>query len=334
VDSERPLVSVVIPCLNRAHLLVPTIESVLQQDYPRLECIVVDGGSTDGTLDILHRYDDRIDWVSEPDHGHADAINKGWRRSRGEILAWLNADDLWVVPNAVTRAVAYLQAHPEVDVIYGECDQVDVGDNLVGMCAVQEWDLEYAVEYCDHCIPQPAAFIRRRILERVGWLDVDFYQKKDHELWLRIGLVGTIQHIPVLLAHERIHPGNLGYEGVSSARACVQLTKKFFTLPNVPESLKKKRRRATSNAYLRGIDYAFYHGRHWPLIAAYTLKALVADLSNASGLLRHVNRHVETASKDDSRLRWVLLTSIPLKVLWRTARKAECMVRLVSRGGR
>jgi len=224
---ELPLISVVIPCLNRAHFLVPTIESVLQQGYPHIECIVVDGGSTDGTLEVLKRYGGRIKWVSEPDNGHADAINKGWRMSKGEILAWLNADDVWAVPDAVSKAVEYLQAHPEVDVVYGDCGAIDAEGNLVSMSYLHEWDLGYAVEFCDHCIPQPAAFIRREILEKVGWLDVKFVSKKDHELWLRIGLAGNIRHIPIVLANARACPGYMAQQGDITAAACVALTKKF-----------------------------------------------------------------------------------------------------------
>ena len=189
------------------------MESVLQQDYPHIECIVVDGGSTDNTIEILERYEGRIQWISEPDNGHADAINKGWRMSKGEILAWLNADDVWVVPDAVSQAVAYLQENPEVDVVYGDCGAIDAEGNLTGMSYLHEWDLEYAVEHCDHCIPQPAAFIQRQILDRAGWLDVDFISKKDHEFWLRVGLVGNIRHVPVLLAHARDCPRYMDERG-------------------------------------------------------------------------------------------------------------------------
>ena len=112
MNIASPLVTVVIPCLNRANYLVSTLESVLQQDYPQIECIVVDGGSTDGTVEILRQYGKRIKWVSEPDKGHADAINKGWWMSKGEILSWLNADDLYVVSDAISKAVAYLQEEP------------------------------------------------------------------------------------------------------------------------------------------------------------------------------------------------------------------------------
>jgi glycosyltransferase involved in cell wall biosynthesis len=289
VDSAGlPLVSVVVPCLNRAHFLRPTIESILGQDYPRIECLVVDGGSTDESLDILRSYGGRIRWISEPDHGHADAINKGWRLGSGEILAWLNADDLWEVPHAVAEAVAYLQANPDVDVVYGDCGMIDAEGRPAGMSYLREWDLAYAVEACDHCIPQPAAFMRRSIVERAGWLDVSFVSKKDHELWLRIGLLGSIRHHPVLLAHERACPGYMADRGDVTAAACVALTVKFFTLSEVPASLRLRRRRAISNAHLRGMRYAAVDGGHWGAVLRYLGRAVRGDPSNAPNGLRQL----------------------------------------------
>lgn len=298
--NEIPLISVVIPCLNRAHFLKPTIASVLQQDYPHVECIVVDGGSTDGTLEILKSYGESIKWISEPDNGHADAINKGWKMSQGDILAWLNADDVWVIPHAVNQAVEYFQANGDVDVVYGDCGSIDVDGNVVGMTYLREWDLEYAVEYCDHCIPQPAAFIRRRILEQVGWLDPAFYQKKDHELWLRIGLVGRIQHIPVLLAYERNQQG-LSFDGLTAAPACIQVTRKFYTFPEIPPSLHHKKRRAFSNANLQGALYAFVGGCHWWIIMTYTLKAIVTDPLNSLRAIKKFKTYVEQALSKSQR---------------------------------
>ena len=322
-EAIQPRVSVVTPCLNRAHFLVPTIESVLQQDYRNVECIVVDGGSTDGTIEILKRYGSKIKWVSEPDEGHADAINKGWHMSSGEILAWLNADDVWVVPDAVSKAVAYLQEHPEVDVVYGDCGAIDAEGSLIGMSYLHEWDLEYAVEHCDHCIPQPAAFIRRRILEKVGWLDTAFYQKKDHELWLRIGLEGKIQHIPVVLAHARKIKG-LSQDGETAATACVQVTEKFYSLPNVPPNLRRKRRRAFSNSYLKGMHYAFAGGRHWNIIFDYALRAALVDPINALNAFRRLRGYVATGAAEDGRLRWALialeLASLPRRALRKVKR--------------
>ena len=307
--ADLPLVSAVIPCLNRARFLLPTIESVLRQDYPRIDCTVVDGGSTDGSREILQSYEGRIKLVSEPDNGHADAINKGFKMSRGEILAWLNADDVWVVPSAVSTVVAYLREHPEADVVYGNCGAIDIDGRVIGLSYLHEWDLAYAVEHCDHCIPQPAAFMRRRILEKVGWLDISFISKKDHDLWLRIGLAGKIHRIPALLAHARVCPGYLSHRGDITAEACVKLTKKFFTLPNVPENLRARRRRALSNAYLRGIDYAWHDGRHWRVILEYGLRSIIVNPSNASSVLRRLVGYARTAG-----------VFKPIRPLWRLAR--------------
>jgi len=280
--GELPRVSVVIPCLNRANFLVPTIESVLRQDYPRIECIVVDGGSTDGTLDILARYEGRIKWLSEPDRGPPDAINKGWRMCNGEILAWLNADDLWA-PGAVSKAVAWFREHPGADVVYGDCGIIDGDGKCTSIACVREWDLAYAVQYCDHVIYQAASFIKRPILERVGWL----YPKllHDHELWLRISLSGgNICHVPTLLAYARHHEENLGYRSDLVIPLKLEITRAFFDKPNLPASLLRLRNRAISNAYLRGVNCLFFDrfkcSRDIPRSLGLIAQALKADRSN------------------------------------------------------
>lgn len=289
-DSPRdlPLVSVVIPCLNRAHFLVPTIESVLQQDYPHIECIVVDGGSTDGTLELLRSYDGRIQWVSEPDQGPPDAINKGWQRCGGEILAWLNADDLWA-PGAVRRVVDYFNEQPEADVVYGDCSIINQEGEYIKTILVRDWDLRYAAERCDHIIFQPAAFMRRSILERVGWLYPQLCH--DHDLWLRIGLMeGKIQRIPVVLASTRRHAEDLGFRSDIVIPLKLDLTKRFFSHPNLPESFSEIQDRALSNAYLRGIDYVFFDSLPWLQRAGTSLnlirKAIRTDSSNIIQVMR------------------------------------------------
>lgn len=315
--SNLPLVSVIVPCLNRAHLLAPTIESILQQNYSNIECIVVDGGSKDETLEILKRYGNRIKWVSESDQGHADAINKGWKMSKGKILAWLNADDVWAVPNGVDKAVKYLKEHPEVDVVYGDCGRIDENGQQIGMSYLREWDLEYAVEYCDHCIPQPAAFMRRNIIEKVGWLDEKFISKKDHELWLRIGLQGRIYHLSQLLAHGRRCPGYLCQRGDITAKACIALTRKFFALPNVPQRVRNKKKRALSNAYLRGIDYAWVDGRHWKTIFIFSLQGILVDKTNAKNFIHRLRGYMARSSVEDRRINLLLKLMVFVKRLGR-----------------
>jgi glycosyltransferase involved in cell wall biosynthesis len=282
--SNPPLVSIVIPCLNRAIFVVPTIESILQQDYPHIECIVVDGSSADGTVDLLKSYGNRIKWISEPDEGHADAINKGWKMSKGEILAWLNADDCYVLPDAVRKAVDYLQSHPEVDVVYGDHDWIsEEGEVISDVIQHRPWNLVHAVKYCDHIITQPASFIRRSILEKVNWLDPEFRNGKDHELWLRIGRAGSIRYSPMLLAHERRTPGLTQH--VSVADAMVRLTQKFFDNPNLPPPFDSKtfRRRAMSNAYLTGSEHV-WRGGHVKKALQCFFKAIATDPINSPHL--------------------------------------------------
>lgn len=289
---ESPLVSVVIPCLNRADFLIPTLESVLQQDYPNIECIVMDGGSTDGTTDILCRYDGRIEWKSQPDRGPSDAINKGWWLLGGEILAWLNADDVWA-PAAVSKAVAYFQEHPDVDVVYGDCGIIDEHGKRTITMNVRDWNLRHAVEHCDHIIFQAASFMRRSILERVGWLWPKLCH--DHELWLRISRAGgRLQRMPTLLAYARNHAGNLGYCSDLVIPLKLEITKKFFSDPGVPQEVRGLRHRSISNAYLRGMEYVIWRDLRWshdvPNSLGLLAKALNADPSNILAAMKHLCR--------------------------------------------
>jgi glycosyltransferase involved in cell wall biosynthesis len=155
--SDLPLVSIVTPSFNMAKYLTETIESVLSQDYPRIEYIVVDGGSTDGSLEILERFKDRLCYVSGPDRGPSDAAHRGFRQSHGQILAWLNADDSYL-PGAVSKAVSYLQAHPDTDVVYGEGWWIDESGAVLGRYPTLPFDVKVLERDCFIC--QPAAFVR------------------------------------------------------------------------------------------------------------------------------------------------------------------------------
>ncbi|MBT4483250.1 MAG: glycosyltransferase [Candidatus Latescibacteria bacterium] len=273
-----PLVSIVIPCLNRAHYLAPTIDSILQQDYSYVECIVVDGGSTDETLDILKSYGNRITWISEPDNGHADAINKGWRKGKGDIITWLNADDMYVVPDAVSQVVEFLKNNPQVDVVYGDYTGISrTGKITSGLLKPREWDLEYAVKYCIPIILQPSSFIRRSIVEKAGWLD----ENDDHWLWLRIGLVGKIKYAPIHIAHVRRDIGLRMEQYISESK--VVLTRKFFEQPGLsaPFNEKKFKKRAISNAYVIAAIGIWSGSRKLFLSLKYLFKALSADILNS-----------------------------------------------------
>lgn len=202
VHEERPLVTVVTPSLNHGRFIRETIESVLAQTYPALEYLVVDGGSTDETLEVLKEYGDRLHWVSEPDAGQAAAVNKGWRRGQGSIVAYLNSDDTYL-PHAVERAVAAFGEHRGADVVYGEGHHVDAAGRLLGRYPTEAFRLPRLAETCFIC--QPAAFVRRRAVERVGYLDESLQFCMDYDLWIRLARAATFVHLPEYLATSRLH---------------------------------------------------------------------------------------------------------------------------------
>jgi glycosyltransferase involved in cell wall biosynthesis len=198
------LVSIVTPSYNQGRFLRRTVESVLRQTYPHVEYVVIDGGSRDGSRDVLRSYGDRFFWVSERDRGQADAINKGFARCRGEIRAFLNSDDV-LEPDAVARAVAHFRAHPDWDMLYGEADYIDEDDRVTGRYETDDYSFDRLMRNC--CVCQPAAFWTRRIAERVGPFNVQLHCALDYEYWLRIARAGgRIVRVPDLLASSRRYP--------------------------------------------------------------------------------------------------------------------------------
>jgi glycosyltransferase involved in cell wall biosynthesis len=165
MDEKLPLVSIVTPSYNKGTFIERTVLSVKNQTYPRVEHIVIDGGSTDGTLDILRKYSDSCLCISEPDKGQSDAINKGWRMARGDILGWLNADDTYM-PWAVETAVKLLSENPDVAMVYGRCNIIDEHDKVTGEHFATEFDLADMLCYRVG-VPQQAAFFRKRVLDEV-----------------------------------------------------------------------------------------------------------------------------------------------------------------------
>jgi glycosyltransferase involved in cell wall biosynthesis len=202
--SSSPLVSIVTPSFNQAQFLTATIESVLGQDYPNLEYIIIDGGSTDGSLEIIRRHESRLAyWCSEPDAGQTEAINKGFARARGEILAWLNSDDVYR-PDAVSAAVRSLEEHLEAGMVYGQADYIDESGATVGRFPSATTDLRRLRQGYVH-IPQQSAFFRASVWRLVGPLDPSFYFAMDYNLWVRIASVSPILHVREVWAGFRLH---------------------------------------------------------------------------------------------------------------------------------
>ncbi len=202
--TDMPLVTIVTPSFNQGVYIRETIESVLSQDYPRIEYMVIDGGSTDSTLDVLRSYGDRFFWISEPDRGQSHAINKGFRRASGEIVAWLNSDDVYL-PGAVAESVSYLQEHHDVDLVYGDAQVIDEAGNIVLETARSKpFGLPITLTQFSTLV-QPTAFFRRRVLEQVGYLNEDLHYMMDVDLWIRIGLHGNGVYLPGARAKIRFH---------------------------------------------------------------------------------------------------------------------------------
>jgi glycosyltransferase involved in cell wall biosynthesis len=203
---KRPLVSIVTPSYNQAQFLERTIRSVLDQDYQHIEYLVVDGGSTDGSLEIIKRFAPKLSWwISEADFGQTEAINKGLGRAQGQILAWLNSDDTYL-PDAVSQAVVFLQSHPEVGMVYGDANFIDDQDRLVGKFPARQTDLKKLQRGYVH-IPQQAAFFRAELWKRVGPLDPSFYFAMDYDLWVRLANISKLQYFPRIWANFRLHSG-------------------------------------------------------------------------------------------------------------------------------
>jgi glycosyltransferase involved in cell wall biosynthesis len=198
------LVSIITPSFNQARYLEETIRSVLDQDHPQLEYIIVDGGSTDGSLEIIKKYADRLAWwVSEKDQGQTDAINKGFARAKGEVLAWLNSDDTYN-PGAISAALAFLQAHPQAGLVYGDTNFIDENGKILGAFPAAQTDYKRLRRGYVH-IPQQAAFFRADIWKQVGPLDPSFYFAMDYDLWVRIASHSPIFYTPQVWANFRLH---------------------------------------------------------------------------------------------------------------------------------
>lgn len=200
-DSDVPLVSIVTPSLNQAAYLEQTLESVAAQDYPALEHIVVDGGSTDGTLEILARHPGTR-WVSEPDRGQSDAVNKGFRLANGAIFGWLNADDYYL-PGAVSAAVRTLRA-TGAGLVYGGYRKVDDASGWSRDVRPEPFDARHQVEVGNR-VPQPAAFFTREAFESAGGLDLDLHYAMDYDLWMKVGARCSVVNVDELWAVFRLH---------------------------------------------------------------------------------------------------------------------------------
>ncbi len=204
--SSWPMISVVTPSYNQAEFLEETILSVLNQNYPNLEYIIIDGGSTDGSVDIIKKYEKYIAcWVSRKDNGQADAINKGFKMAKGDIFAWLNADDVYL-PDVMSQVAEFFKTHSYAGMCYGKAYLTNEAGDVIGKYPTEPFLYKGLAQF--NFIAQPSAFFRRDVYSVSGGLDLDLNYSMDYDLWIRIAGRCKVQYLPVFISTYRLHAGS------------------------------------------------------------------------------------------------------------------------------
>lgn len=257
----RPLVSIVTPAFNQGAFLRETIDSVLAQDYTPIEYIVIDDGSTDTTPDIVAAYGSRITSLRHENRGQTATINRGFELSSGTVLAWLNSDDT-LIRGAVAAAVGYLASNPEVDIVFGDTLFTDAeGRALRRSAARGPFAYERFVVEAENPIPQPSAFIRRRVVETVGPLDVRRAYFMDWDFWLRAGLRHRIAYTGELLSSYRLHAqSNTVSRTARIAGELESVYLDYFQRADIPAGIRRHQAEAMANMYLTRGGYSVHGG--------------------------------------------------------------------------
>lgn len=257
----RPLVSIVVPTYGRAHLTPYTLDSVLAQDYPNVELIVVDDGSSDGTHELLERYaaevsPDRFHWHAIPHGGQARAIDHGYSLARGEIFGTLASDDL-LEPDGVSILVSELE-RPGPIVAYGQNRLIDESGQQFDLYPAEAFSLERSVAL-SHCIPRAGTLFHRRLHDILGGWDPENRYFPDQEYWIRASLVGELAYVPRIVGSMRVHPGSVthGERGLDMARQRIEMLDRLYADPALAPRIASVRSAAYRNAFiLGGMDVA------------------------------------------------------------------------------
>ena len=257
------------PSYNQAKYLEQTIQSVLEQDYTRLEYLVVDGQSTDNSVEIIKRHADKLTWwVSEKDAGQGDAVNKGIARAKGDIIAWLNSDDYYL-PGTISAVVKVFEENPDVVMIYGDMLAVDEQGRTINTLKYKQLTLQDLL--CFQIIGQPSVFFRREAYEKAGGLDIIFHFLLDHHLWIRIAQQGKILHVSQIWSAARYHA-----EAKNRAKAAEFGREAFRILawvksqPGLAEAITGVERRARASGHRVDARYLLDGGQPLSALKAWT----------------------------------------------------------------
>ncbi|HTO44101.1 MAG TPA: glycosyltransferase [Burkholderiales bacterium] len=256
-----PLVSIVIPARNHARYLPQAVRSALGQDYPRVELIVLDDGSTDNTREVLARLPGAFRWESHGHMGQAQTQNKGWQMARGEILAYLSADDT-LASGAVAAAVSAFAATPEAVATYCDFELIDPASRVIRTVRAPAFDYSRLAAELE-CAPGPGAFFRRAAWERAGGWNPVLRQMPDYDFWLRLGLQGPFVHIPRVLAQFRVHAASQTFSRATEVLADEpqRIIGEFFARADLPDDIRVLHPRALAKANLVSAQLHFRAGR-------------------------------------------------------------------------
>lgn len=262
MSGVSPLVSVVIPVYNCEPCLAEAIDSVLAQDYPQVELIVLDDGSTDGSRSIIEHYPESA-FVrdSHANMGQSATLNKGWTMAKGEILSYLSADDA-LLPGAISKAVEQLKASPDVVMVYGDYQLMDSESKTTKHVSAP--DFSYREMVRDIVVqPGPGVFFHRFCFELLGGWDTSLRQTPDYEYWLRLALLGSILHVPAEMARFRVHEESQSFNctSVEKSDEVIHVLESYFGHPKLPPDISVLRSRALGMACITAARIHLRAGR-------------------------------------------------------------------------
>jgi glycosyltransferase involved in cell wall biosynthesis len=248
--SERALLTLVTPAYNQGNYLGETIESVLAQDYPRIEYIVIDDGSSDSTPQVIEGYAGRLQAERQANMGQVRTLNKGWARATGEYLAYLSSDDI-LYPGALAKLIAVLEADPRIACVYPDADLIDERSRVIKRNVCRPFDLAELVVR-QECYIGPGAIFRRSAFEAVGGWKPELRLAPDREFWMRLATQGRIHFHPEALTGYRMHPKSISYKDVTeeTSREYIRVLDEYFASPHVPAEIAARKSEAYGHATL------------------------------------------------------------------------------------
>lgn len=306
MNVTYPQVSLITPTFNQAGFLIETVESVLAQDYPNIEYIVIDDGSTDETAMLMEPYSTRLKFESQANMGQAATLNKGWNMCSGTYIGYLSSDDV-LYPGAISALVEKLRADPEIAVAYPDCDLINPESQIIKRNVARRFDYESLV-VDQECYIGPGALFTRAAYDRVGGWKTGLRLAPDREFWMRVGRHGRFEMLDRAWAGYRMHPNSISYfeKRPEIALEYIKVLDDYFADNTIPPAIAARKDRAYSNAWLVLTRFQLRNGSFRGALTSYQ-KAIAYDRTNQN--IRVLFSLFRTSvSKPIRRLQWMIRT--------------------------